>query len=415
MRIATLCRDEENCNSRLSPRCSRYREIFCNALILSLFTLFAPTVKAQASHVERAEETNENVSASVAEAGAEATNLAAYSRLSGQEYLRTIEAEKAYEIFYDPVAGITQPVVIAVIDSGLDLRHENLREHLWVNRLEIPANGIDDDGNGYIDDVNGYNFASRLPSPAYEKSVQNSSWQYAHGTKVAGLALAITGAKSLVKIMPLNNMGRSISMDQADTARAIRYAVDNGADVINLSLGGQNSAATEYRKALRYAVSKGVVVLVAVGNEGMQITGDYSAAGVAPLLPGLISVGNFRAHDYAKSATSNYSSFFVKLAAPGTNSTSQGLLTTAPGGGFTAFSGTSAATPLVSGAAALAIGLIKSRGYHYAASEIEALLLDSALAIPHLAPFFREGKTLNLARLATLVDQRFPPLNPSRH
>ena len=119
--------------------------------------------------------------------------------------------------------------------------------------------------------------------------------------------------------MSLNNLGPGSSMDQAVTANAIRYAVDNGADVINLSLGGNTGQITAYRDALRYAVSKGVVVLAAAGNESMQIDSMYSAAGLASSLKGLISVGNFQALNYNKDTTSNYSTAYVELGAPGSS------------------------------------------------------------------------------------------------
>lgn len=338
-------------------------------------------------------------------------------RVEEQVHLDAIEASQAYDTFFNSTTGIQGDVVIAVVDSGLALDHEDLRAHLWINGDESPGNRIDDDGNGYIDDVNGYNFASDLPSPAYEKTSANGAWQYGHGTKVAGLAAAvadngkgISGVMGRAKIMALNNMGKDTIMAQADTTNAIRYAVDNGAHVINLSLGSTTPAGTDYKNALTYAAANGVVVLAAAGNDGTTIGTTFSAAGQAPSIPGLISIGNFKASDFTMSSTSNHSTTYVELGAPGTDTQSTGLLTTsaADNSSYSTFSGTSAAVPVASGAAALAIGLVRSRGYEISAGEIENLLLTSATKEETLKKYFKDGNALNIASLAKLIDARYP-------
>ena len=332
-----------------------------------------------------------------------------------RRHLEALHAPAAYDIFYDRQKGITSEVVVAIVDSGVEIRHEDLRSSLWVNRGEIPGNGIDDDHNGYVDDVNGYNFASRKGSPLPEPGKNGSSWT--HGTKVAGLAAAtgnngigISGVIANAKIMALNNMGDDSGMAQIDTANAIRYAVDNGADVINLSIGSFTAAGADYREALEYAVRKGVVVLAAAGNGNHRINSSYSAAGQAPRLNGLVSVGNFLASSYRKTGTSNYNPTYVEFSAPGQYDADNLLYTTYPTStsSYGGFSGTSAATPVASGAVALAIGLIKSRGYNYTAADIERLLLDSAKKTPALATYFKDGNSLDLERLAVLTDQRYP-------
>lgn len=338
--------------------------------------------------------------------------------LVGQQlHLNALGASEAYETFYHAQTGINQDVIIAIVDSGVELNHEDLRDSLWVNQGEIPNNGIDDDKNGYVDDVYGYNFASNRPSPTFEKTSANSGWQYAHGTKVAGLAAAtagngrgVTGIMGTAKIMALNNMGRDTSMAQADTANSIRYAVDNGAEVINLSLGSTTTAGADLKSALQYATNKGVVVLAAAGNGGTTMGTNFSAAGQAHAIPGLISVGNIKAADFTKSPTSNFSSTYVELSAPGTYTTDTLLYTTGATSStnYSYFSGTSAAVPVASGAAGLAIGLIKSRGYGYTAGDIEALLLASAKKVDGLKRYFKDGNALDLASLARTVDSRYP-------
>jgi len=336
----------------------------------------------------------------------------------GQEkHLFAMGATAAYKIFYHRKSGIHKDVVIAVIDTGVRIDHEDLRANLWVNKNEIPNNGIDDDGNGYIDDVYGYNFASDIADPSPQESSLNSAWQWAHGTKVAGLAAATAfnglggaGVAANARIMALNDMGRGNSMNQNNTANAVRYAIDNGADIINLSLGGNDGLSAEFERQLRRAVAKGIVVFAAAGNEHSLIGSDYSAAGLAPQLRGLISVGNYQSASDRISTTSNYSTTYVKLGAPGTNSMKDLLFTTSAESpsSYSHFSGTSAATPVASGAAALAIGLIKSRGYKYTAADIEDLLLQSARKVVSLMNYFRDGNALDLEGLAKLVDARYP-------
>ncbi len=332
-------------------------------------------------------------------------------------HLNAIGASEAYDIFYDAKTGIKREVVIAIIDSGVLVSHEDLKQNLWINKGEIPNNGKDDDRNGYVDDVYGYNFASRRASPLPERTQANGAWQWAHGTRVAGLAAATAnngrggaGVAGHARIMALNNLGRDQYMDQADTANSIRYAVDNGADVINLSLGG-SAAGAALKSAIKYAISKNVVVLAAAGNESRQIGSGYSAAGLAPSTPGLISIGNFQSQNFLRSTSSNYSTTYVELGAPGTNTMRSLLYTTdaASNSSYTGFSGTSAAVPVASGGAALAVALVKSRGYAVKAPEIENLLLQSARKVSTLKNYFRDGNALNLLNLARLIDQKYPP------
>lgn len=334
-----------------------------------------------------------------------------------EKHLYAIGAPAAYDIFFDSRTGIKKEVVIAIIDTGVRIDHEDLRNNLWVNRGEIPNNRIDDDRNGYVDDVFGYNFESRIASPMPQKTYANASWIWAHGTRVAGLAAASgnngkggVGAHYRAKIMSLNVLGGGSAMDQAKIANAIRYAVDNGASVINLSLGGNNGQVSSYREALKYAIANGVVVLAAAGNESMAIGERYSAAGLAPSYQGLISIGNFQSQNYLKDTTSNYSPTYVELGAPGINTMYNQLYTTSPesASSYSYFAGTSAAVPVASGAAALAISLMKSRGYAVTAGEIERLLLESARKISALRRYFRDGNALDLGQLAKLVDGRYP-------
>jgi len=155
-----------------------------------------------------------------------------------------------------------QGVTIAVIDSGVETTHSDLSSSIWTNPREIPGNGIDDDGNGYVDDVNGWNFSLN------NNDVSPSS---AHGTAVSGVMTAarnnvgITGVAYNAKLMPIRVTDAQNNWN-GNLANAIRYAVDNGARVINLSLWWTDSP--QLRDALAYAASRNVITVTAALNEG---------------------------------------------------------------------------------------------------------------------------------------------------
>jgi subtilisin family serine protease len=169
-----------------------------------------------------------------------------------------------------------KPVVVALIDTGLDWNHRNIDlENIWRNPKEIPDNGVDDDKNGYIDDVVGWDFFER----------DNKPWDYdGHGTFIAGLIAGswkdkdgIAGINPFARLMILkavNNFGHT---RESYLAQAIAYAADNGARVINLSVGDKGTTKV-LQAAVDYAFSKNVVIVVAAGNEGVELK-DYGVAG----------------------------------------------------------------------------------------------------------------------------------------
>ena len=164
--------------------------------------------------------------------------------------------------------GITgQDVIVAVIDSGVDIAHPDLDDNIWVNSDEIFGDGIDNDLNGYVDDTVGWNFGGN----------NASIWDYnGHGTHVVGTIAAeangfgITGVAPNAKIMPIKIGDVGLDnrfVNPGNLAQAIRYAVDNGADVINMSLSWTPSY--ELLDAFAYAASQNVITVTASGNDGM--------------------------------------------------------------------------------------------------------------------------------------------------
>lgn len=341
------------------------------------------------------------------------TALPSDPMVAQQDHLRAINAGDAYPIMLDAKSGKRPYEVIAVIDTGIDLNHPDLKDNLWTNTKEIPGNGIDDDHNGYVDDVHGYNFASNIGSPQYQTSSNH------HGTVVSGLAAARSGNGIGVsgtfgngaKIMMLNVFGTADSSYTSNSANAIRYAVDNGATVINLSLGGVGKSAA-YEKAIDYALSHGVTILAAAGNENTMLGPNHwlAPAAYGSSFSGVISVGATNSVDSTWAGYSNYSSTYVEIAAPGSEnwSTGRGVLSTEIGGGYVRGHGTSFATPVTSGVAALAASMIRARGYAPNGPTIEGALEAGARSIASLATKVQSGRVLDMLGLAKYIDRQYP-------
>ena len=234
-------------------------------------------------------------------------------------------------------------VVVAVIDSGIDTSIPQLRESMWVNGGEIPGNGIDDDRNGYVDDIHGWDFrdgdnSSLIGSPIH--------W---HGTFSAGIIAARPGRLPIVGIAPgvrimdvrfLNSDNRFLSSDWRTFVEAIEYAVDNGAQIINLSVFANGRPPGYFEDAMRSAVARGVLIVGISGNTG--------EAGV--LYPAkydtVYAVSATTRDDLAAGFSSHGPEVFA--CAPG-----ERIVSFVPGGGTSTRSGTSFAAPHVSGTLAL--------------------------------------------------------------
>ena len=242
-------------------------------------------------------------------------------------------------------------ITVAVIDSGVDIFHEDLRDNIWENTGEIFGDGIDNDGNGYIDDRFGWNFG--LGQNNYNVLPGTSDPGQSHGTHVAGTIAAanngfgMTGVAHGANIMAIrlgDSLGNSYS-NPGDLAEAIRYAVDNGADVINMSLstGGPSD---RIRDALAYAAERNVITIASAGND-TQLD-PYFPAGYATNYG--ISVGAV-AHTGEIADFSNWAgsdSRMHHVVAPGTE-----IFSTLPDNTWGNNQGTSMAAPHVAGVVAL--------------------------------------------------------------
>ncbi|NTU98941.1 S8 family serine peptidase [Candidatus Falkowbacteria bacterium] len=286
-----------------------------------------------------------------------------------QWYLQKIKAPAAWDVEQG-----SRSITIAVIDSGVDINHQDLKNNIWVNTDEIPNNGKDDDNNGFIDDVNGWDFVNKTADPR-PKFQAGFTGEVLHGTVVAGIAAAegnnaagVTGVAWRSRIMPLKILNDKGEGTAGNVIRAIDYAIMNGANIINLSFVGFGYS-QGMDEAIRRAYEAGVVVVAAAGNEADNRTSDVNL-NAKPLYPvcldgrpgenRVIGVAATDAMDQ-KTYFSGYGSNCVDITAPGVSifSTSvaspSNTLNNEPldklYDGY--WSGTSVATPQVSGALAL--------------------------------------------------------------
>ena len=229
--------------------------------------------------------------------------------------------------------------IVAIVDSGLNLKHRDISPHLWINSGEIPGNGIDDDGNGAIDDLHGLDTFS---SAGLTTALANSGDPQGHGTHVAGIVAALAPKAELMGIRMLDEQGNGVL---SDALFAWSYALENGAKVINNSFGVVGLPTSEFsfmEEAVRLGKADyGAVFVAAAGNQG----NNNDVVPCTPAnVPGMISVGATAAAGGAASF-SNYGKQSVHLFAPGENILSADAFSISE---KSRKSGTSQAAPIVS-------------------------------------------------------------------
>lgn len=280
-------------------------------------------------------------------------------------------------------------VSIAVIDSGINYNHPDLNPNLRRKMKEWPPNGEDKDGNGFIDDVIGWDFVRNFYLP----------WdRTGHGTFVAGVAAAAldngvgsAGVCPKCSILPIRFMNKDGMGWDEDGLASIKYAVKENAAVINLSFAGEGYD-RDYHYALRKALERDIVVVVAAGNDAENI--DHSSIYPPKFqgLPNMIVVAatdrkDTLVIDKDSKVGSNWSSNFVHIAAPG-----EEILGPWNDDTYQELDGTSYAAPIVAGAA----GLIRSANLHLSAPQIVKILIATARKARPLENKIVSGGVLDL-------------------
>ena len=315
-----------------------------------------------------------------------------------------VNAPEAWELG----TGANREVVVAFVDTGIKYEHEDLKKAMWTNPGEIPGDGIDNDGNGYVDDVYGWNFYA---ADEYNQDIRqgNIYWDYSysdysngnntyynqyseeedsHATHCAGVLAAQANGFGIVgiahqqnvKIMTVKVLGGVEGSGTTESVvKGIQYAIDNGARICNLSLGGE-----EDDKILRDVIQENPDVLfcIAAGNGDRYGVGyDMDKKGAMKEYPAcytfdnIITVANIQC-DGALHYTSNYGGTSVDIAAPGAKIYS----TSTVGTGYEYMTGTSMATPIVSGIAAMLYSYCED----ITVQEIKNIILDSSKKLSSL-------------------------------
>lgn len=195
--------------------------------------------------------------------------------LERQWGLKDISISKAWEILQEKIKETPlPPIIVAVVDTGIHTRHPCLKNRLWTNKNEIPNNGKDDDNNGFIDDIHGWNFVN---------DNNNILDRHGHGTHVSGIIASqgktkqsptceVAGVNPYnIQIMTLKYFDENANHSNIqNTVKAIKYAVNNGADIINYSGGGPGENKDE-KSIIAKAADKGIILVAALGNEGLKI------------------------------------------------------------------------------------------------------------------------------------------------
>ena len=297
-------------------------------------------------------------------------------------------------IAWDTTTG-NPDVIVAVIDSGVDLDHPQLAPDIWTNTGEVSGNGLDDDANGRIDDLHGWDYVDADADPSDVNG---------HGTRVAGIIGAVgndgigtTGVAWTVSLMPIRVLGPGGTGFTSDVVAGIEYAMAAGARIANLSLGFTGGRSRILEDTIDEAGTAGLTIVAAAGN-------DSHSTDRSPQYPASVAAANVisvAAVDQAGDLApfSNWGAETVDIAAPGVD-----ILSTTNGGGTGTASGTSFAAPMVSGAAALLL----SHEPGLTTDQLRTRLLGSAKPLTALTARTATGGSLDAGAAVAGIDDHPP-------
>jgi thermitase len=300
-----------------------------------------------------------------------------------------VSVNKSYQA---PLGIQKQEIIVAVVDTGVDYNHEDLKDVMWINENEIPDNGIDDDNNGYVDDLYGIN---TIVKNSDGNSTGDPMASHSHGTHVAGTIgakqnndVGIAGIASNVKIMAIRAVPDSSDETDADVVESFLYAAKHGAKLINCSFGKRNNeGGMIVEDTINHIGSTyGTLVVAAAGNDyGRDIDTRlvYPASFTSDYLMVIASTtdkGNL-------SSFSNVGFKNVDLAAPGSS-----IYSTVPGNKYANMSGTSMATPTTVGVAAEVLSHFPELG----PVELKKLLMNSVTKVKDFSTKMASGGRVDL-------------------
>lgn len=292
----------------------------------------------------------------------------------------------------------TETIIVAVVDTGIDASHEDLKDVVWVNQGEVPGNGVDDDNNGYVDDVNGIN---TLVRDSQGRATGNNRDAHSHGSHVAGTIGAkqnngkgIAGIASNVKIIGIRSVPNSSDETDIDVAESFIYAAKNGAKIINCSFGkSSNEGKNLIPETLKYIQDNyGVLVIAAAGNSSADIDRRPTYPASHPNENLLIVAST--ASSGSMSGFSNYGKNSVDVAAPGSS-----IYSTTPGNKYASMSGTSMASPTTAGVAAEVLS-------HYpnlSPIQLKQVLMDSVTKVDRFKDKMVAGGRIDLLKALELA------------
>lgn len=309
-----------------------------------------------------------------------------------------ISLERAYQ--HMP-AHVATPVIVAVIDTGIDYRHEDLRDSMWRNPREIPGNGVDDDKNGHVDDVYGIDLIDRDSDPTA------SSF---HGTHVAGIIGAtqgngkgLAGVASHAQLMSIRAVPDETNETDKDIITALLYAAQNGARIINCSFGKKRQSVAVEETIDHITRDLKVLVVTASGNDSQGSRALYDidrrpqfpAGFRTPSL--LVTTATTARGTLAEFA--NVGKINVDVGAPG-----EKILSTMPKSRYGYSDGTSMAAPMVSGIAAQLLTYYPT----LTPVELKTIIMNSAVPMPALRDRTLTGARVDLARAMDYALQYYP-------
>jgi thermitase len=298
---------------------------------------------------------------------------------------------------YDALpAHAPKEIIVAVVDTGVDHNHEDLKDIMWVNEGEIAGNGKDDDNNGYIDDIHGINTLVRDSAGSATMDTMASHW---HGTHVAGTIAAtqnngvgIAGVASNVKIMAIRTVPDAADELDSDIVEGYLYATKMGAKVINCSFGkANNEGGMVVRDTINTISKKGVLVVISAGNDSLGPfswhNNDVDAKYPASFDSENTLVISSTKSNGGLSSFSNIGPVTVDVASPGSN-----VYSTINGNKYSMASGTSMAAPNASGVVAMVMGYYPNLKN----TTIKKVLMDSVTKVPEFSGKIVSGGRLNL-------------------